>query len=70
MSFVEFVFRRKYFVFAIFAILAILGFIGYLTLPKKLFPDIERPHVVVVTKYPGADAQTVATYVTIPRRRK
>ncbi|RTZ60664.1 MAG: AcrB/AcrD/AcrF family protein [Gammaproteobacteria bacterium] len=70
MSFVEFVFRRKYFVFAIFAILAILGFIGYFTLPKKLFPDIERPHVVVVTKYPGADAQTVATYVTIPLERR
>jgi len=70
MSFIEFIFRRKYFVFAIFAVLAVLGLIGYFTLPKKLFPDIERPHVVVVTKYPGADAQTVATYVTLPLERR
>ncbi|NPB04845.1 MAG: efflux RND transporter permease subunit [Aquificae bacterium] len=70
MSFVEFVFRRKYLFFAVFAILTVLGVIGYFTLPKKLFPDIERPHVVVVTKFPGADADTVATYVTIPLERR
>jgi multidrug efflux pump subunit AcrB len=70
MSFVDFVFRRKYLIFAVFAVLAVLGVIGYFTLPKKLFPDIERPHVVVVTKYPGADAQTVATYVTLPLERR
>ena len=70
MSFVEFVFRRKYLIFAIFAILAVLGVIGYFTLPKKLFPDIERPHIVVVTRYPGADAENVATYVTLPIERR
>ena len=57
-------------IFALFAVLAVLGVVGYFTLPKKLFPDIERPHVVVVTKYPGADAQTVATYVTLPLERR
>ncbi len=70
MSFVDLVFRRKYLFFAAFAILAVLGVVGYFTLPKKLFPDIERPHVVVITKYPGADAETVATYVTIPIERR
>ncbi len=70
MPFVEFVFKRKYLVFAIFAILATLGVIGYFTLPKKLFPDIERPHIVVVTRYPGADAENVATYVTLPLERR
>jgi len=70
MSFVEFVFRRRYLIFATFGLLAVLGIIGYFTLPKKLFPDIERPHVVVVTRYPGADAETVATYVTLPLERQ
>ncbi|HIC08660.1 MAG TPA: efflux RND transporter permease subunit [Aquificales bacterium] len=70
MPFVEFVFRRKYLIFAIFAILAVLGVIGYFTLPRKLFPDIERPHIVVVTRYPGADAENVATYVTLPIERR
>ena len=70
MPFVQFVFNRKYLIFAVFAILATLGVIGYFTLPKKLFPDIERPHIVVVTKYPGADAENVATYVTIPLERR
>ena len=70
MPFVEFVFRRKYLIFAIFAILAVLGVIGYFTLPRKLFPDIERPHIVVVTRYPGADAENVATYVTLPLERR
>ncbi len=69
-NFVDFVFRRKYFIFAIFGILTVLGVIGYFTLPKKLFPDIERPHVVIVTRYPGADAENVATYVTIPIERR
>ena len=70
MSFVEFVFRRKYFIFAVFGLLAVLGVVGYFTLPKKLFPDIERPHIVVVTRYPGADAENVATYVTLPIERR
>ena len=70
MPFVEFVFKRKYLIFAIFAILAVLGVIGYFTLPKKLFPDIERPHIVVVTRYPGADAENVASYVTLPLERR
>ena len=70
MPFVEFVFKRKYLIFAIFAVLATLGVIGYFTLPKKLFPDIERPHIVVVTRYPGADAENVATYVTLPLERR
>ena len=70
MNFIDFVFRRKYFIFSIFGVLAVLGVIGYFTLPKKLFPDVERPHIVVVTKYPGADAENVATYVTLPIERR
>jgi multidrug efflux pump subunit AcrB len=69
-NFVDFVFRRKYLIFSIFGVLTVLGIIGYFTLPKKLFPDIERPHVVIVTRYPGADAENVATYVTIPIERR
>jgi len=70
MDFVSFVFRRKYLIFSVFGILAVLGILGYFTLPKKLFPDIERPHVVIITRYPGADAENVATYVTIPIEKR
>ncbi|RUM29643.1 MAG: hypothetical protein DSY42_06030 [Aquifex sp.] len=68
--FVEFVFKKKYFILSLFGILSILGIIGYITLPKKLFPDIERPHIMVITRYPGADAETVDSYITIPIERK
>ncbi len=70
MTFVDFVFRRKFLVFAVLGFLSVLGVLGYFTLPKKLFPDIERPHIVVVTRYPGADAENVATYVTLPIERR
>jgi multidrug efflux pump subunit AcrB len=70
MSLIEEIFKRKYLIFSIFGVLTILGILGYFTLPKKLFPDIERPHIVVITKYPGADAENVATYITIPLERR
>ncbi len=44
----------------------VAGVLGYMTLPMNLFPDTNRPVVAVVTKWPGAAANDVATDVTHP----
>jgi len=42
------------------------GIIAYNTLPMNIFPDTNRPVVSVVTQWPGAAANDVATDVTHP----
>ncbi len=42
------------------------GLLAYATLPMNLFPDTSRPVIAVVTQWPGAAANDVATDVTHP----
>lgn len=44
----------------------VAGLLAYLTLPMNLFPDTNRPMISVVTQWPGAAANDVATDVTHP----
>ncbi len=44
----------------------VAGLLGYATMPMNLFPDTNRPVVAVVTKWPGAAANDVATDITHP----
>ncbi|WP_022670711.1 efflux RND transporter permease subunit [Hippea alviniae] len=62
----EYFYKRPYLLFSIIALFFVLGIIGYKELPKNLFPDAERPQVVIVTKIPGATAQTAASMVSKP----
>lgn len=44
----------------------VAGLLAYATLPMNLFPDTNRPMISVVTQWPGAAANDVATDVTHP----
>src|SRR6476660_3738473 len=48
--------------------LAVLAYGGYLTttLPIDVFPDLDRPRVVVMTECPGLAPEEVETLVTYP----
>ena len=46
--------------------LVLLGIIGLSSLPIEQYPNIAPPTVVVMTSYPGADAETVKNSVITP----
>jgi len=62
----EFFYRRPYHLVAIVLTMLITGVIGLTTLPKNLFPDAERPTVVVITQAPGMTATVAASSVSKP----
>ncbi|MFA5214575.1 efflux RND transporter permease subunit [Sulfuricurvum sp.] len=62
----EFFYRRPYHLVAIVLTMLITGVIGLATLPKNLFPDSDRPTVVVITQAPGMTAKVAASSVSKP----
>ena len=62
----EFFYKRTHFLFAIIAAMFVFGVIGLIKMPKNLFPDANRPEVVIFTQVPGAPANVVATTVSKP----
>ncbi|QDT99989.1 efflux RND transporter permease subunit [Gimesia aquarii] len=50
------------------ACLVVLAYGGYLTttLPIDVFPDLDRPRVVILTECPGLSSEEVETLVTFP----
>lgn len=62
----EFFYRRPYHLVAIVLTMLITGVIGLSTLPKNLFPDSERPSVIVITQSPGMTAKVAASAVSKP----
>ena len=66
MKFIDWVLSHPRVVLAMTMALAALGFYSFKSLPLNLFPDTNRPVVSVVTRWPGAAADDVATQVTHP----
>ena len=66
MNFIERMLRQPYAILSITLVTVLAGIIAYNTLPMNLFPDTNRPVVSVVTQWPGAAANDVATDVTHP----
>jgi len=62
----EFFHRRPHFIYSAMAALLVIGIYALITMPKNLFPDVERPMVIVVTKMPGATAQVITNTVSKP----
>jgi len=62
----SFFYKRPYMLYSIIATLFFTGIIALITLPKNLFPDSNRPQVIVITQIPGATAQVAANAVSKP----
>ncbi|WP_457603111.1 efflux RND transporter permease subunit [Nitratifractor sp.] len=59
-------FKRPYQLYSLIAIFFALGVVALITLPKNLFPDANRPQVIVITQVPGATAEVAASSVSKP----
>lgn len=62
----EFFHRRPYIIYSGMVALLVIGIYALVVMPKNLFPDVERPTVVVITQIPGATAQVVTSTVSKP----
>ena len=65
MTFTNFI-KRPVLSTVISIVIVLLGFIGLVSLPIEQYPDIAPPNIVVMTSYPGADAETVKNAVITP----
>lgn len=59
-------YKRPYLLYSVIAVFFAMGIIALISLPKNLFPDANRPQVIVITQIPGATAKTVASSVSKP----
>ncbi|UOD35058.1 efflux RND transporter permease subunit [Deferribacteraceae bacterium V6Fe1] len=62
----EFFYKRPYLLYSVIAGFFIMGIFGLITMPKNLFPDSDRPKVIVVSTVPGATPAIVASTVSKP----
>lgn len=62
----EFFHKRPYLLYSIIAGLFFLGVYGLIVMPKNLFPDSDRPTVIIVSQVPGATSNVVAATVSKP----
>ncbi|BAF69193.1 efflux RND transporter permease subunit [Nitratiruptor sp. SB155-2] len=62
----EYFYQRPYLLFSLIVGFFAMGIIGLKSLPKNLFPDANRPQVVVITSVPGATAEVAANTVSKP----
>ncbi len=62
----DYFYKRPYLLYSLIVGFFVMGIIGLISLPKNLFPDANRPQVVVITKIPGATAKVVASSVSKP----
>jgi len=65
-SFIERLLRQPHAILAFTLVVILGGVIAYVTLPMNLFPDTNRPMISVVTQWPGAASDDVASEVTHP----
>src|SRR5436309_13103716 len=50
--------------------LLLVGLVAYQQLPVSALPEVDYPTIQVVTFYPGADPQVMASSVTAPLERQ
>ena len=62
----DFFYTRPYLLYSLIAAFFVLGVYGLKTMPKNLFPDSDRPTVIVMTQVPGATPNVVAATVSKP----
>jgi len=52
------------------AAILLAGFVGFTQLPVSALPEVDYPTIQVVTFYPGANPDVVASAVTAPLERQ
>ncbi len=62
----EFFHKRPYLLYSIITGLFVLGVYGLIVMPKNLFPDSDRPTVIIMSQVPGATPNVVAATVSKP----
>ena len=62
----DFFHTRPYLLYSLIAAFFVLGVYGLVVMPKNLFPDSDRPTVIVMTQVPGATPDVVAATVSKP----
>ena len=62
----DFFYSRPYLLYSLIAAFFVLGVYGLAIMPKNLFPDSDRPTVIVMTQVPGATPNVVAATVSKP----
>ena len=62
----DFFHKRPYLLYSVIAGFFVLGVYGLIVMPKNLFPDSDRPTVIVMTQVPGATPDVVAATVSKP----
>jgi len=62
----DFFYKRGHFLYAIILAMFVFGIIGLNKMPKNLFPDANRPEVVIFTTAPGSPASVIATTISKP----
>lgn len=66
MNFMQRLLGRPHAIIAIALLVVVAGIAAYFTMPMNLFPDSNRPMIIVVTQWPGAEASDVEQDVTHP----
>ncbi len=62
----DYFYKRPYQLYSLILAFFIIGIAALVLLPKNLFPDANRPQVVVITQVPGATAEVAANTVSKP----
>jgi len=62
----DFFHKRPYFLYSIIAGFFVLGVYGLIVMPKNLFPDSDRPTIIIMSQVPGATPNVVASTVSKP----
>jgi len=62
----DFFHKRPYLLYSLIAGFFVLGVYGLIEMPKNLFPDSDRPTIIVMSQVPGATPNVVAATVSKP----
>ena len=63
---IDYYVKKPHGVLAVILFFCVIGIIGYFKIPRKFFPDANRPQIAVVTVEPGASAEDIASHITRP----
>ena len=62
----DFFHKRPYLLYSLIAGFFVLGVYGLIMMPKNLFPDSDRPTIIVMSQVPGGTPNVVAATVSKP----